>query len=65
MINGKTAVNPRHAERIAIYLKLPRGYFPEAREAAVARAIHSRPKLRDTIYFEHLARPTKSRPKRS
>ena len=61
MINGKTPVNAGHAQRIARHLGLPADYFPEVREAAVINAVHSRPRLRDEIYFERLAPPAKRR----
>jgi hypothetical protein len=53
-MRGRTAVNPRHVERIALHLGLPYDYFPEVREAAVIAAIRSKPRLRDKIYFEHV-----------
>jgi transcriptional regulator with XRE-family HTH domain len=56
MVSGKTRVNPRHAERIAVYLALPPDYFPEVREAAVIDAIRSDPRLRDAIYFDYVHR---------
>jgi hypothetical protein len=54
MVNGKTAVNPQHAERIALHLGLAYDYFPEVREAAVISAIRADAKLRDAIYFNHV-----------
>jgi transcriptional regulator with XRE-family HTH domain len=56
MLHGKTPVNVRHAERIARRLGLPGDYFPEVREARVVDAVRTKPRLRDTIYFEHLKR---------
>jgi hypothetical protein len=54
MVSGKAAVNPRHAERIALHLGLPYDYFPEVREAAVIAAIRAKPRLRDAFYFDHV-----------
>jgi transcriptional regulator with XRE-family HTH domain len=54
MLSGKTAVNVRHAERVALVLGLASDYFPEVREAAVIAAIRSNPRLRDAIYFDHV-----------
>jgi transcriptional regulator with XRE-family HTH domain len=54
MISRKTAVNVRHAERIAKVLGLPPDYFPEVREAAVVDAVRKNPRLRDAIYFERV-----------
>jgi transcriptional regulator with XRE-family HTH domain len=56
MVSGKTAVNPHHAERIALYMGLPFDYFPEVREAAVIAAVRAKPKLRDSVYFEQVRR---------
>ena len=56
MLNGKTQVNVRHAERIARYLGLPADYFPEVREARVVEAIHRNSRLRDRIYFGSVKR---------
>ena len=54
MVTGKVAVNPQHAERIAIHFGLPADYFPEVREAAVIDAIRRSPRLRDSIYFSRI-----------
>jgi len=54
MVSGKAAVNPQHAERIAVHLGLPTDYFPEVREAAVIAAVKTDPRLRDRIYFSQV-----------
>jgi transcriptional regulator with XRE-family HTH domain len=56
MLSRKTAVNVRHAERIAVHLGLPRDYFPEAREAKVIEEVKRNSRLRDEIYFEKVTR---------
>jgi transcriptional regulator with XRE-family HTH domain len=54
MINGKTRVNPLHAQRIARHLGLPADYFPEVREAAIIDAVRENAQLRELIYFEQV-----------
>ena len=56
MLSHKTPVNALHAERIALHLGLPAYYFPEAREAAVIKAVRRSARLRDAIYFERVRR---------
>jgi len=56
MVTGKAAVNATHAERIAVYLGLPRDYFPEMREEAAINAIRGNARLRDEIYFSSVRR---------
>jgi len=59
MVTGKVAVNPQHAERIAIHFGLPADYFPEVREAAVIDAIRRSPRLRGSIYFSRIRKPSR------
>jgi transcriptional regulator with XRE-family HTH domain len=56
MLYRRTAVNVRHAERIARALGLPPDYFPEVREAAVVEAVRKNPRLRDSIYFDQIVK---------
>ena len=64
MLNRQTAVNVQHAERISLVLGLPANYFPEVREAKVIAAVRKSPRLRDSVYFERVAKPPRDRTKK-